>query len=175
MKLLIKSGAVFDRAVDILAVLAGALIALIVIAVTFSVVTRFFFGISWVGLVELSAMSLLFITFLGTTWILRRGGHTTMDILVKRLNPRAQAIVNTVTSLLCALACLVLVWYGTQVFWTRFIKGTYLFSHVDIPDAYFLFIIPVGSFFLFIQFLRRANGYIRGYRETRNSGSNGIV
>lgn len=160
-----KTHIVFDKAVNILASLGSILILLIVIAISLSVASRFFFLISWVGLVELSAMSLLFITFLGTTWVLRKNGHTTMDFVIKQFNPRSQAFINMITSMICALICLVLVWYGAQVAWVRFIKGTYLFSHINIPDAYFLFIIPVGSFFLFVQFLIRTYRYLKSWRH----------
>jgi len=173
MGLVKKAHVFFDKVVDVLSSLASLLIFLIVMAISFSVATRFLFGVSWVGLVELSAMSLLFITFLGTTWVLKRNGHTTMDFVIKQFNTRTQAFINMITSMICALICLVLVWYGAEVAWARFIKGTYLFSHVNIPDAYFLFIIPVGGFFLFVQFLIRTYGYFKswghpGESETTN-------
>ena len=169
MGLIKKAHLVFEKAINILASLASLLIFLIVMAISFSVATRFLFGVSWVGLVELSAMSLLFITFLGTTWVLKRNGHTTMDFVIKQFNTRTQAFINMITSMICALICLVLVWYGTEVAWSRFLKGTYLFSHVNIPDAYFLFIIPVGSFFLFVQFLIRTNRYLQSWRHPEES------
>ncbi len=174
MKLIRKATLVFDRTVSLLAVLGAVLIFLIVAAVSISVIARYFLGIAWMGLVEISAMSLLFITFLGTTWVLRKDGHTTMDILIKQLNPKGEALINMLTSILCALICLVIVWYGTQVTWARFLKGTYLFSHLNIPDAYFLFIIPVGSFFLFVQFLRRANRYLHAWRYARVPETKGV-
>lgn len=173
MGLLKKTHGAFNRATDILASLASLLIFLIVVAISFSVATRFLFGMSWVGLVELSAMSLLFITFMGTTWVLRKNGHTTMDFVVKQFSPRTQAFFHMITSMFCALICLVLVWYGAEVAWTRFMKGTYLFSHVNIPDAYFLFIIPIGSFFLFVQFLIRTYGYFQSWRDTGTSNTTG--
>jgi TRAP-type C4-dicarboxylate transport system permease small subunit len=165
MGLIKKTQTAFEKAINFLASLASLLIFLIVMAISFSVATRFLFQISWVGLVELSAMSLLFITFMGTTWVLRRNGHTTMDFVIKQFSTRSQAFINMITSMTCALICLVLVWYGTEVAWSRFLKGTYLFSHVNIPDAYFLFIIPVGSFFLFVQFLIRTYGYLKSWRH----------
>lgn len=164
MGLINKTHSAFDKATNILASLASFLIFLIVVAISFSVATRFLFQMSWVGLVELSAMSLLFITFMGTTWVLRKNGHTTMDFVIKQFNPRTQALINMITSMICALICLVLVWYGAEVAWVRFVKGTYLFSHVNIPDAYFLFIIPIGSFFLFVQFLLRTYGYLQNWK-----------
>lgn len=165
MEFLKKTHSVFDKAVNFLASLGMLFIFLIVVAISFSVATRFLFQMSWVGLVELSAMSLLFITFMGTTWVLRRDGHTTMDFVIKQFNPKVQAFINMINSVICALICLVLVWYGAEVAWARFIKGTYLFSHVNIPDAYFLFIIPLGSFFLFVQFLIRAYRDLKRWRH----------
>lgn len=153
----------FDKAVDLLAVLGAIPILGIMIAITFSVILRYFLNLSLVGLVELCAMSLLFVTFLGSPWVLRRNGHTSMDVVIKQFRPRTRAFINMSTSLVCAIICFIMVWYGTQVFWTRFQKGTYLFSHVNIPDAYFLFVIPLGSLFLFIQFLRRSYKFFKSW------------
>lgn len=174
MKLVKKATSVFDNATNILAVLSAILIISVMLAISLAVATRYFLKLTWTGLIELSAMSLLFVTFLGTTWVLRKEGHVTMDILVDRLNPRGRSLLNMATSILCALMCLVLIWYGAQVTWTRYLEGSWVFANLTIPDAYFLFIIPLGSLFLFIQFLRRTYGYLERWREAGKPEAKGI-
>jgi TRAP-type C4-dicarboxylate transport system permease small subunit len=107
---------------------------------------------------------LLFIAFLGTAWLLRREGHVKMDILVNRLQPRAQAFLGIFSSVIGAVVCLVLVWYGVQVTWDHWLRGTYKATTMEIPNAPILVIIPLGSFMFFIQCLRRAHGYYRHWR-----------
>ncbi len=174
MKRIRKAAPVFDNATNILAVLSAIIIISVMLAISLAVATRYFLKLTWTGLIELSAMSLLFVTFLGATWVLRKGGHVTMDVLVDQLNPRSRSLLNIITSILCALICLVLIWYGAQVTWTRYLEGSWVFANLTIPDAYFLFIIPVGSFFLFIQFLRRTYGYLERWRDAGKPEAEGV-
>ncbi|GAH24314.1 unnamed protein product, partial [marine sediment metagenome] len=62
----------------------------------------FNYSIRWV--LEISEVSLLFITFMGAAWLLRREGHVSLDLLVPRLKPKTQTIINVTTSIVGAIA-----------------------------------------------------------------------
>jgi len=113
----------------------------------------------------MSENSLLFILFLGAGWLLAKEGHVKVDVLLSQLNPKGQALVNAITSILGAIICLVIVWYGIQCTWDHFQRGVLAHTALELPVAPILAIIPVGSFMLFIQFLRRVYGYIGGWRS----------
>jgi len=83
-----------------------------------------------------------------------------MDLLINRLNPRTQALVDAITSILCAIMCLVVVWYGTKVTVYYFRKGLYIPEVLNLPNGVLTVIIPAGCLLLFIQFVRRANEYL---------------
>jgi hypothetical protein len=67
---------------------------------------------------------------------------------------------------------LIIVWYGTIETWDNFQRGVRIPSILEFPKAPLLAIIPFGSFFLMLQFLRNAFGYINKLAEKRN-GSDG--
>ena len=121
----------------------------------------------WVG--EVAEVALLYITFLAAAWVLRKERHTSMDIVLTRLNPRNQAILNTITSIISALICLLLTWYGARATWSHFQLGLRTASIMELPMGPILVIIPVGSFMLFIQFLRRIIRFLAVKESVKNA------
>ena len=164
MKLLSWFSAVFNRAVSFLAILGGVLIVLMMLLITAEVLMRYFFNrpIFWAE--EVCAYGLLYVTFLGATWVLRGGGHVKVDVLLVNLQPRAQAMTNFITSILGALICLAITWYGTQSTWEHFVIGYKIPTMLSPPKSLILAIIPLGSLALFIQFLRKIYGHLKAWK-----------
>ena len=101
MKILMKVTNSFDGALNATGFLASILLGFIMCSVTAEVVARHFLGISisW-WMVETTEYMLLYITFLGAAWVLRKEGHVKMDLLLSRFKPRDQDTVNIITSIL---------------------------------------------------------------------------
>jgi TRAP-type C4-dicarboxylate transport system permease small subunit len=157
MKLLTRLTAVFDKAVSVLAILGGVLLVLAMIAINYGVILRYFFRAPQAWVPEITSMSLVYITFLATTWVLRKDGHVIMDFVALMLKPGSKKILDAVTSFICSIMFLLFVVYGAYVTWDHYIRGLYNANEVlRIPTAYALAIIPVGSFFLFVQLIRRS-------------------
>ena len=160
MKLLTKANGAFDRTLDIL-IWAGAMIFFATwFVIVLEIVLRYFLNRPLFWVVEVSEYSLLYICFLGAAWLLRREGHVKIDFLVNRLQPKNEALLNAITSVLAAMVCLVLVWYGTRTTWINFQRGISVVTTLGPPKFLLLLIIPLGSLMLSIQFLRRAWGYL---------------
>ncbi len=165
MKLVNKSRSAFDGAMALLAVFAGILIIFMMLAVDSEIAMRYFWGrpIAWVT--EITEYCLLFITFLSAAWLLKRDRHVRMDLVLNKLEPNVRAISNIITSILGALVCLVLTWFGTWVAIESFQLGYAMPSELETPEFIILSIIPIGTSLLFIQFLRISYGLFR-YRRT---------
>ena len=159
-------GLVIDRVLAILAVIAGVLCLFLMLGISTEVVTRYFFNIPIMGMLEASEMAMLYLTFLSAAWVLKNEGHVSMDLINSHLRPRALGILNTFLSMIGAAIALVLLWYGTEVTIGVFREGTNLPGNLDINKGYELVIIPIGSLLLFIQFLRRAYGF---WKKSRSS------
>ncbi|MFC2014110.1 TRAP transporter small permease [Chloroflexota bacterium] len=164
MRPLEKLGNIFDRVVDILAYLAGVIIIFMMISIVYEIFMRYFLASPTKWVVDVTALSILFMTFLGTAWVLRRGQHVKVDIVTERLSSRAQALLNIIVFSLAAIACLVLTWYSGFTTWDNFKEGTLVLRTITYPKAPVLAIIPIGSFLLFIQFLRNTRGPLRTWR-----------
>jgi C4-dicarboxylate transporter DctQ subunit len=150
---------VIDRILTTLVVIAGVLCMLMMLGISTEVVTRYFFKMPILGMLEASEIAMLYITFLSAAWVLKKEGHVNMDLINSYLSPRALGILNILLSIIGATIALVLLWYGTKVTIGAFQEGTHMPGNIDINKGYQLVIIPLGSFLLFIQFLRRACGF----------------
>lgn len=171
MKLFGKLMAVFDFLNKVLAVLGSAVLVFLMIAVALEVVLRASVNVavSWVP--EISEYSLLFITFLGGAWVLKKDRHVIIDMVPNQLSPRAQLTLNGVTSLLCTLICPILAWYGGRVTLEAYELGYYYSTPLETPKFIVLGIIPIGFALLFIQFIRRTHGFYRRWRSLADEGT----
>ncbi len=163
MGLLKKIGNFFNKAISVSLGLSGMLIVCIILAVASEITMRYFLNRPQIWVVEFSQYALLYLTFLGTAAVLRNEKHVVLDLLINRLKPRVQVVINSITSTLCTFISLVFVWYGARVFWQYFQSGVTLYSALEIPQAAIIIIIPAGSFLLAIQFIRRTYGYLAGW------------
>ena len=170
MKLLRKAGAIFDGIINRLSYLAIALLVFSWLAVCFHVLFRYFLRQPFKWTVEVSGYTLLWITFLGATWLLKREGHVRLDIVLNRLNPRARALLNVITSIIGAVVCLVIAYYGGVATWDAWIRGVVPSTPMAPLKAPILMIICIGSFLLFVQFLRRAYGYLASWKLSQDKG-----
>jgi len=160
MKLLKRAGVIFDHINNVLFWLAAILLIFSLFSVCFEVFMRYVLNQPTIWAVELTEHALVWITFLGTTWLLKRDGHVGIDFLVIRLKPKAQIILNSFNSVLCAIICGIVGCYSVLVVWYQFREGLTTPSVMELPLAPLYIIIPIAFFLLFIQFLRRAYGYI---------------
>lgn len=145
----------FDRLIETLAFLAGTLGILMMAAISVDVVSGYVFHKPIMGVLELSEMVLLYVTFLAAAWVLREEGHVNMDFVLLLLKPRAGAWLNAVTSLFCAAMSFVLFWYGLKATQSLFQEGLLESGTIEINQGYLIMVIPIGSLPLFFQFLRR--------------------
>ena len=155
MKLLTKTGAIFDHIVTGTFMLACVLLALMALSVTYEVLMRYVFSRPTIGILEINQYALIWITFLSAAWVQRRGGHAAMDTLLLRLSSRSQLMMTAIISTVGGIVWLIIVWYSTQVIWRLFQEGAYIFSPLEPLKAPIVIIIPIGSFLLFIELMRR--------------------
>ena len=147
---------VFDLIVNTGAVLAAVLLIAIMLATTIKIVFRYGLDEGLLGVDQLSGTMLLYITFLGAAWVLRREEHVTIDVLLGALRPQTQRSLRLLCSMLGALICFCLVVFGTIEVLTSIQKGIRIPAEIEIPRAINLVIIPLGCLFLGLQFVRRA-------------------
>jgi C4-dicarboxylate transporter DctQ subunit len=144
----------FDRLIDVMVFLSGLTMAFITAAICYEVVMRYFFLSPSVWVVQTCEYGLLWIVFLGTTWLLREKGHVTVDIIYSRLRDERRSFLNILTFSLAGIACLLVALFGALYTWESIVSRINDVRAVTVPKYAVFVIIPVGSLLLAIQFFR---------------------
>ena len=64
-------------------------------------------------------------------------------------------IIDVIVQILGIFLCTVLTYYGVQVAWDHFARGVYNPTLLEFPKGPLLAIIPIGTFLILIQFIRK--------------------
>jgi TRAP-type C4-dicarboxylate transport system permease small subunit len=145
---------ILDSIMAILAVLAGLLLLFITFSIAYTIFARFFNIPGPIWAVQFTEYSLLWMTLLGTAWVLKRHKHVSVDLLTSRLGAKSRIYFNLAHSVMGVAVSGMLCWYGTAVAWGQYQRGVVDIQVVDIPKYLILMIIPIGFFILVCQFLR---------------------
>jgi TRAP-type C4-dicarboxylate transport system permease small subunit len=146
------------------AVIAGVLLFWIALSVSIDVFARYIFRNPIIWTRQSVDYSIVIATFLGSPWVLRRGGHVIVDIVTAHLKPKARLIAKLCASILGAFVCLTFACVGTKVTWEHFIRGIMDVEAIYVPKFPFLAIITVGFLLMFLSF---AMDIKRIYEELR--------
>lgn len=166
MRIFKKATTLFDSIIGVMGFLTGVVLVYVMLSVCLGVFMRYFLGRPLIWVLQLGEYSMLFIPLLGGAWLLRTEGHVAIDLVTDRLRPGLQTGVRIVTSIMGAVLCFGLFWYGVGATWDAYQRGLYpSWSVMPIPDVYVRFIIPLGFFLLAIQFMRIAVRLWRGQRN----------
>ena len=167
MKLLTKADTIFNRTMNLFIIVAAALLIFLMLAIGADVVMRYFLNRPIVWVLEISTYILLYITFLVTAWVLKEEGHVRTDLVVSRLNQKTQVFLGIFSSIIGIIISLVLMWYGTAIVYEHFQRGEFYHgTMLELQTAPILIIIPIGSFLLLIQFLKRTLGFFMRWKAS---------
>jgi TRAP-type C4-dicarboxylate transport system permease small subunit len=146
----------FDKLVEVMAALAGVILVFITAAVCYTIGMRFLFRQTAIWIIPMTEYALLWIVFLGTTWLLREGGHITTDVIYVHLNEKTKHYLDFIMSGIGGLACAMLFYFGVIHMCDCIIHGVTDVRAVTVPKSAIFVIIPIGSILLTVQFFRVA-------------------
>ncbi len=155
----------FDKLLDIMAGLAAIILVFITAAVCYTIFMRFLFNRTTIWIIPMTEYALLWIVFLGTTWLLREAGHITTDIIYVHLNEKAKNILDGIMSVIGGLTCALLIYLGIVHLCDCLIHGVTDVRAITVPKSAMFIIIPIGSILLTIQFFRIAWGKLVATRK----------
>ncbi len=139
----------------IMAGIGAVMIVFMMIAIACSVLARFAWNTPVPWVIEISSYLMLYITFLGTAWLLEEDGHVEVDLLVGNMPERYRSLLKAITSVGGAGVSLILAWKGTAVTVDYFLRKVTVIGILDIPQFLLMGIIPIGGGLLFLQFALR--------------------
>lgn len=108
------------------------------------VVGRYFFLFPISGTFELTNFMLALVVFFAIGYTQVRRGHISIDVVVSRFSPRAQAIIDSITYLF-SLGLFSLVTWQSAVHANRLFEGHNVSGVLSLPIYPFVIAVGVGS------------------------------
>lgn len=117
---------------------------------------------------EFSEYMLYLITLLAAPWLLRRGQHIRIDILLRGLPPRLGWYAEWFGDALALAVCIGIAWYSAQATWASHAGGSLVIKAVVIPEWWLLAPMPVVFALLGVEVLWRMRRLWLGERAPRS-------
>ena len=157
----------FGRLLDALAVVAALTLFAMVIAVTADIVLRNTIGRGFAWANEVSEYALYLITLLTAPWLLRRGQHVRLDIVLTFVPARVAWIMEAVGDGAGFAVSLVLVRYGLAMTIDSARLGAITIKNLVFPEWWLLAPLPTAFALLAIEFVFRFRRLMAGERARR--------
>lgn len=164
--------AAYGRVLDALALIACALILGMTLMICADVFTRNVriipgvVGLEWSN--EISEAMLFLITLLTAPWLLRRGQHIRVDIIVRAVPPKAGWLFEWLVDVLALGCCAVIAYYSARAAWASFQAGSLSIKTLVTPEWWLLVVLPLAFAALTLEMLLRMRRLYLGPRAPRD-------
>ena len=146
----------FDKFNQFLAYAACTMLVLIIIIICVEIVTRSVSPITNPWLIDLSEITLLYSTFLAASWVLGNDKHVSLDLILEALNPRITKYMHFGLSILAAVACFIVCWFGILTVIDQFQNDIRETTFMAPFTFWITAVVPFGLFLIGLQFIRRS-------------------
>jgi TRAP-type transport system small permease protein len=159
---------IFGRLLDVLMLLACVLLFAMTLLIGADVGLRNVGagGIAWSN--EVCEYILYLVTLLAAPWLLRRGQHIRVDILLRALPPRIGWLLEWIGDIIGLACCLYFVRYGLKVLADSYAAGAISIKTLVIPEWWLLAPMPIAFIAVSIEFVFRIHRLARGTRAPRS-------
>jgi TRAP-type C4-dicarboxylate transport system permease small subunit len=122
-------------------------------------------GLPWAN--EISETMLYLMTMLAAPWLLRRGQHIRVDILLRALPGRVAWTCELIADSLALICCLAMVLYGVKATVASFTTGAMSIKTLVTPEWWALAVLPLAFAVLAVEVIIRMYALQRGPRAVR--------
>jgi TRAP-type C4-dicarboxylate transport system permease small subunit len=158
-----KSKGIFDRIIDFMAFLAGILLVVAVLIVCWEIAMRYFVHQPLVWMVEVCEYILFSMAFLAAPWLLKKGGHVSVDVVTEHLSQRMQRYMKRTAMAAGVIVSGIISCFSFVTALECYRTGVLVTKTINVPKHYFLFLICLGYLFLLFEFARQ---FVHGLRRT---------
>jgi TRAP-type C4-dicarboxylate transport system permease small subunit len=150
-----RLAAAFGRLFDALAFAAALILLAMVVVITADILLRNLTrtGFPWAN--EVSEYALYVITLLAAPWLLRRGQHVRIDLVLSLVPLRAARLMEAAADIIGFLVCLVLVRYGLDMVLASARLNALTIKNLVFPEWWLLAPLPVIFILLAVEFVFR--------------------
>jgi len=110
-------------------------------------------GLAWSA--EISEAMLFLVTLLTAPWLLRRGQHIRVDIVLRAVPPRVGWLFEWAVDLLGLGCCALIAWYSARAALASFNAGSLSIKTLVTPEWWLLTVLPAAFTCLTIEMLFR--------------------
>jgi len=123
-------------------------------------------GLEWSN--EISEAMLYLITMLTAPWLLRKGQHVRVDIVLRAVPKRVGWVFEWIVDVLGLACCLVIAYYGARAALASFQAGSMSIKTLVTPEWWLLSVLPVAFLALSLEMLFRMRRLALGERAPRD-------
>ncbi len=106
-------------------------------------------------------------TLLTAPWLLRRGQHVRLDIILTLVPARAAWMMEAVADVLGFAVCVVLIRYGMAMTYDSWRLGAITIKNLVFPEWWLLAPLPATFALLAVEFVFRFDRLLKGERARR--------
>jgi TRAP-type C4-dicarboxylate transport system permease small subunit len=162
-----RASAVFGRLVDALASAAALILLAMVGIVTADIVLRNLVGASFAWANEISEYALYLMTLLTAPWLLRRGQHVRLDIILTLVPARVAWLMEALGDVIGFAVCITLIRYGLDMTLDSARLGAVTIKNLVFAEWWLLAPLPAAFALLAVEFVFRFQRLIAGERGPR--------
>ena len=123
-------------------------------------------GIAWSN--EISEAALYLVTMLTAPWLLRRGQHIRVDVVLRAVPKRLGWIFEWATDVFALACCLLITWQGARAALASYKAGSLSIKTLVTPEWWLLSVLPLAFLALTIEMLFRMRRLANGPRTPRD-------
>jgi TRAP-type transport system small permease protein len=162
-----RASAVFGRLVDALASAAALILLAMVGIVTADILLRNLVGASFAWANEISEYALYLMTLLTAPWLLRRGQHVRLDIILTLVPARVAWLMEALGDVIGFAVCITLIRYGFDMTLDSARLGAVTIKNLVFAEWWLLAPLPAAFALLAVEFVFRFQRLIAGERGPR--------
>ena len=110
-------------------------------------------GLEWAN--EISEAMLFLVTLLTAPWLLRRGQHIRVDIVLRAVPPSVGWLFEWAVDLLALGCCALIAWYSARAALASFKAGSLSIKTLVTPEWWLLSVLPIAFTCLTIEMFFR--------------------
>jgi TRAP-type transport system small permease protein len=137
---------------NILVVFCGVVLMALMFLGTGDVVGRKVFNSPITGTYELSTVMMAAVVLLGWAYTQRQGEHVAVELFFEKFPPRMKVITVIVTTFLSLGLFAVIAFESWNIAMANTLEGRH-FQILDMPSGPFYFLVPIGAFFICLEFI----------------------
>ena len=162
-----RASAAFGRLLDALAITAALILLAMVVIVTADIVLRNSVGAGFAWANEVSEYSLYLMTLLTAPWLLRRGQHVRLDVILTLVPARVAWLMEAGADVLGFAVCLTMIRYGLAMTFDSARLGAITIKNLVFAEWWLLAPLPAIFALLAIEFVFRFHRLMTGERARR--------